>query len=87
MKYPSHRPLHRISEKGIYMVTSATYQKVLHFKSPDRLDFLQQSLLELAEMYGWNLQAWAVLANHYHFVAESPGDPKISPILCQTFME
>jgi putative transposase len=29
-------------------------------------------LLELAEEYQWELQAWAVFPNHYHYVAASP---------------
>ncbi len=29
-------------------------------------------LLDLAEKYSWQLQAWAVFPNHYHIVALSP---------------
>ncbi len=54
------------------MVTAGTYRKEPLFRSPDRLTFLCETLLELAPTYGWTLQAWAVLANHYHFVALSP---------------
>jgi len=32
-------------------------------------------LFECAEEYGWELKAWAVLSNHCHFVASSPGHP------------
>jgi putative transposase len=28
-----------------------------------------------AEEFGWLLEAWAVMSNHYHFVARSPDDP------------
>jgi putative transposase len=28
--------------------------------------------LERTELLGWELQAWAVLDNHYHFVAQAP---------------
>ena len=31
-----------------------------------------RSLFGLSEKYDWRLEAWAVLANHYHFVAQSP---------------
>lgn len=55
------------------MVTSGTYQKVHHFHSPERLTFLQDTLFRLAEEYGWRLQAWAIMSNHYHFIAISPG--------------
>jgi putative transposase len=79
-----HAPLHKISEKGIYMVTSGTYQKVHYFQAPERLNYLHETLLQLALDYGWKLQAWAVLSNHYHFIAESPEDPKtLSSFLSQ----
>ena len=29
-------------------------------------------MLTVARDYGWQLEAWAVLSNHYHFVAHSP---------------
>lgn len=84
MSHWPHAPLHKISEKGIYMVTSGTYQKVHYFNTPDRINYLHETLLQLALEYGWKLQAWAVLANHYHFIAESPEEPKtLSSFLSQ----
>jgi putative transposase len=65
-----HGPVHRLSAPGAYIVTSGTYRKEPFFASSARLTFLTNSLLELAEKYGCLLQAWAVFANHYHFVAE-----------------
>jgi putative transposase len=65
-----HGPVHRLGAPGAYIVTSGTYRKEPFFASPARLTFLTNCLLELAEKYGWLLQAWAVSANHYHFVAE-----------------
>jgi putative transposase len=67
-----HSPAHRLSEAGSYMVTCGTYLKQHHFREARRLRFLHDSLLGLAATYGWNLQAWAVFSNHYHFVAISP---------------
>jgi putative transposase len=58
-------------EPGTYMVTSGTYGKVFHFSTPERLDFLTSKLLEYAERYGWKLQAWSVMSNHYHFIGFS----------------
>ena len=66
-----HSPLHQLSEAGVFMVTSGTYQKLPHFRSAGRLQLLTESLFELAAKYSWNLQAWAVFSNHYHFIAES----------------
>jgi putative transposase len=56
------------------MVTAATYRKEDFFSSPDRVEFLADTLLDLAQKYGWQLQAWAVFSNHYHFVALSPAE-------------
>lgn len=66
-----HGPAHYITDAGAYMVTAATYQKKPIFNTAERLTLLCDRLLELAEETGWNLQAWAVFPNHYHFVAES----------------
>jgi len=53
------------------MVTAGTYLKQPIFRGAQRLECLCDLLLELAEKYGWDLQAWAVFPNHYHFVALS----------------
>ena len=44
-------------------------------EQPDRLDLALNLLFKCATEFGWQLQAWAVLSNHYHFVALSPDDP------------
>lgn len=67
-----HAPEHRLYEPGTYMVTCGTYKKEPHLRSEQRRDYFMSLLLELAEQFEWGLQAWAVLSNHYHFVAFSP---------------
>ena len=57
------------------MVTCGTLPKQHHFHDMERLRFLCETLLHLAGEYEWNLQAWAVFTNHYHFVALSPPNP------------
>lgn len=71
-----HAPLHVLVERGLYMVTAGTFQKALFFSSPERLQLLHDRLLACTLEFGWHLHAWAVLANHYHFIAQSPDDPK-----------
>ena len=66
-----HRPPHKTFQTGTYMITSATNQKINHFREPEDLDFLQNSLLTLSEKWGWELQAWSIFPNHYHFIAKS----------------
>ena len=64
-----HSPVHRLTERGAYMVTAGTYQKKHTFDTPEKLAIIRDSLLSLLQEQGWNLCAWAVLSNHYHFVA------------------
>lgn len=67
-----HAPVHRLSECGTYFVTAATYGKAHLFRSPQRLAVLQRGLLRVTADFEWQLEAWAVFSNHYHFVAKSP---------------
>jgi len=69
-----HAPTHQLTQRGTYFVTSATYQKAHYFRGAKRLQVLQRGLLTVAEQFGWQLEAWAVFSNHYHFVAHSPVD-------------
>ena len=73
-----HAPVHRMSEHGIYFVTAGTLRKEHLFDAPARRDLLEGMLLSLAKGRGWQLEAWAVFANHYHFVAR--GCPDSRPI-------
>ena len=70
-----HAPVHRLDEQGTYFVTGGTYRKERFFRTPERLTLVQDALHELVAEFGWQLQAWAVLPNHYHFVALSPEHP------------
>jgi putative transposase len=70
-----HAPPHRLGLAGVFFVTGSTLDKRLLFKGDERLDLLSSALHELAGKYGWQLEAWAVMANHYHVVIHSP--PKV----------
>ena len=63
-----HAPIHRFDSSGIYVVTGATLYKNLMFRTPEKLKLLEDNLLSLAKKHCWQLEAWAVFANHYHFV-------------------
>lgn len=69
-----HAPTHQLTEAGTYLVTAATYLKAHHFRQAERLDVLQRGLLRVARDFGWQLEAWAVFSNHYHFIGHSPAD-------------
>ena len=71
-----HAPVHRLSENGVYIVTAGTLHKHHLFDTDGKRDLLERLLLSLAQHHQWQLEAWAVLANHYHFVAR--GNPASS---------
>ena len=64
-------PIHRLGSDGIYMITAATLHKTLLFNTPEKLSLLEDNLLTLSKKYRWHLEAWAVFANHYHFIARN----------------
>jgi len=70
-----HSPAHRLEETGAYMVTAGLYQKRRLLNTRDRLDLVLNHLFQCALEFEWELEAWAVLPNHYHFVSLSPEDP------------
>ena len=69
-----HAPTHELATNGTFFVTASTYLKAHHFRGADRLCVLHRGLLTVANSYGWQLEAWAVFSNHYHFIAHSPAD-------------
>lgn len=69
-----HAPTHQLAMRGTYFVTAATCHKAHHFRGSRRLRVLQRGLLTVAQQFGWQLEAWAVFSNHYHFVGHSPAD-------------
>jgi len=66
-----HAPVHRLSEHGTYIVTAGTLYKEHWFARPERLGLLESALLRIMKESGWQLEAWAVFSNHYHFVVRA----------------
>jgi putative transposase len=59
------------------MVTCGTYQKAHFLNTPEKLDLFSDHFFTCMTESGWELHAWAVLSNHYHFIASSPSNPGI----------
>lgn len=80
-----HAPTHQLTVGGAFFVTASTYLKAHHFRGAERLGVLHRGLLSVARDYGWQLEAWAVFSNHYHFVAHAPpeasGADTLQPML------
>jgi putative transposase len=71
-----HAPVHRLTENAVYFVTAGTLHKQHFFNTPHKKDLLENMLLTLAKEDGWQLEAWAIFANHYHIVARGQHDSK-----------
>ena len=69
-----HAPLHQLNAGG-FIVTASTHRKSHIFQGSYRLDLLQTTLLALAKRYEWNLEAWSIFPNHYHFVGRRAFTP------------
>jgi putative transposase len=81
MKQWPHAPIHIVDESGTFMVTAATFKKQLFFNTSQKLQYLEHTLLKTAVEMGWQLQAWAIFPNHYHFISLSPEQPETLPTL------
>ncbi len=57
------------------MVTAGIYQKQLLLNTPKKLTLVRDMLFKYALQFEWELQAWAVMGNHYHFIATAPENP------------
>ena len=69
-----HAPPHQLTEHGAFLVTAATYHKAHYFRGKERLGVLHRGLLSVAKDFGWQLSAWAVFSNHYHFIGQPPAE-------------
>jgi putative transposase len=78
-----HAPSHLFVPGGSYIITAATYQKKLVFRGSPRLSFLQSVIFGQTLQFGWKLEAWAILANHYHLIAQGPENAKNLPEMLQ----
>jgi putative transposase len=71
-----HAPVHRLTDNAVYFVTAGTLHKKHFFDTPEKRDLIERLLLSFAKQNGWQLEAWAVFANHYHIVARGNPDSR-----------
>ncbi len=69
-----HAPPHRLESAGVYFLTARTAE-ARHLLADDSMkDWFQETLFTVVEQFGWQLEAWAILSNHYHLIAHSHPD-------------
>ena len=67
-----HAPAHLFAPGATYIVTASTYGRRPLFDTPRKRDLLLSVLFAEVYCWGWTLEAWAVMANHYHWVGVAP---------------
>jgi len=67
-----HNPPHLFCPNAVYLVTGGVMRKWYLLDTNQKKKHFFYTLVERAGMLGWELEAWAVLPNHYHFVARAP---------------
>lgn len=82
-KLPRHAPAHLFRSNAHYIVTAATHQKRPYLDNPSRKSILLETLLTEGERLAWRFEAWAILPNHYHFVAQAPDNARTLSKLLQ----
>jgi putative transposase len=69
-----HAPPHRLGTAGVYFVTARATDSRHLLADDDMKDWFEETLFSIADDNEWKLEAWAVLSNHYHFIAHIPKD-------------
>jgi putative transposase len=67
-----HNPPHYFVPNAMYIVTGTLLNNKNLLAENKRKEFFLQTLFERANLLDWNLQAWAILNNHYHFIGRAP---------------
>ena len=81
--YP-HNPAHLFIPKAIYMITGSTLHKREFFNTEKKRSFLHKVLHEKVTELEWEMEAWAILCNHYHFIARAPESASTLPALIRS---
>jgi len=69
-----HAPPHRLASAGVYFLTARAAHGC-HLLADDAMkDWFQQTFFDIIDQFKWQLEAWAILSNHYHFIAHSPSE-------------
>ena len=69
-----HCPAHLFRPDALYSVSAGTFHKACILNTPEKKKLLIRNLFEQIDHFHWQIEAWAVLNNHYHFVAQAMED-------------
>ena len=67
-----HNPPHLFIPSAKYFITGATYLKKHFLTSEESKEKLLSSIMKGCEKYGWVIEDWVILDNHYHLMLNAP---------------
>jgi putative transposase len=76
IKRYKHNPPHVFVPNNKYFITSSIYNKIKLLSSEESKLKLIEYIKRTVENYGWKLEDWVVLNNHYHLMIESNESPE-----------
>jgi putative transposase len=82
-----HAPTHRFGDANTFFITGATYLKQHFYRDSSALDELQRIFFVEAQEHGCALQAWSLLANHYHLVVRCDDGERVRKMLNRVHTE
>lgn len=78
MIYNLHHPPHIFLDNTWYMVTARIFNNHLVLKPTKHKGLFRDLLLEIAEVFGFNVIAWVILDNHYHILLKCAKGEKLT---------
>jgi putative transposase len=69
--YP-HNPPHYFVSNSLYIVTGSILYNSHLLTDDERKALICEILFERTAHWGWELEAWVILENHYHVIARAP---------------
>jgi len=69
-KYP-HNPPHLFIDGAFYFITGGIIEKYHLIKDQAGKYFLQEAMQKWFPQFGWQLDAWIILSNHYHLMVKA----------------
>lgn len=69
-----HNPPHLFRSNGKYFITGATYKKKPYLKLDEVKEKTAEYMFKNFEHFGWEIEDWVILNNHYHLMTQAPED-------------
>lgn len=69
-----HNPPHLFRSNGKYFITGATYKKESYLQLDGVKEKTAEYMFKSFEHFGWEIEDWVILNNHYHLMTQAPED-------------